>query len=372
MRRRGLPKWCSEFQDRHGKWRVRARRKGWRTHYFKAPAGTDEFREEYSRWLAGEAMPMGRGGKAPRGNPGTVTALVEKLYRSAEWASLSKSTKATYRGIIERFRAANGDKPFALIERRHVREMVAQKATTPAAANNLLRMIRMLMRFAVDEGLRVDDPTAGVKPIRIRGDGFHTWTEEEIAAFEAHWPIGTMQRLAFALLLYTGQRRSDVVTMGRQHLRGGHIQVQQQKTGARLSIPVHWELQAVLDGADKDNMTFLVTSFGKPFTPAGFGNWFREACNEAALPKRCAAHGLRKAACRRMAEANCSPNQIAAITGHRTLKEVSRYTSAADQERLAGSAMSALGRPNQEQELANPGNGLANIDPKSLKNWANK
>jgi integrase len=367
MKRRGLPKYCSEFQDRHGKWRVRARRKGYRAHYFVARPGTDAFADEYRRWLAGEPMQAGKGGAGPAEKAGTVTALVTKLYRSGEWAGLGDSTKATYRGIIERFRAEHGDKPVALMERRHVRDMVAAKATTPAAANNLLRMIRMLMRFAIEEGWRVDDPTAGVKAIKTHSDGFHTWTEDEIAAFEAHWPIGSMQRLAFALLLYTGQRRSDAVTMGRQHMRAGRLHVVQQKTGARLAIPVHPELQTVLDGADKAHLTFLVTSHGKPFTAAGFGNWFRAAVDAAGLPKHCSAHGLRKAACRRLAEAGCSANQIAAVSGHATLREVTRYTAAADQERLADAAMPALGRPNQEQELSNPVERLAISGSNPLK-----
>ena len=370
MRRRGLPKWVSEFQDRHGKWRVRARRKGYVTHYFNSRPGTNEFTEEYRRWLEGETIDSNRSA-APVGKRGSVSALIEKLYRSGEWGNLGDSTKTTYRGIFERFREAYGDKPVDSLERRHVREMVAAKAKTPAAANNLLRMIRMLMRFAIEEEWRKDDPTVGVKAFKKKKDkeedGFHTWTEEEIANYEAHWPVGTKQRLALALLLYTGQRRSDVVTMGRQHIKDGRMQVVQQKTGARLAIPVHQDLRAILDGADKTNMTFLVTSFGKPFTAAGFGNWFREACNAAGLPKQCAAHGLRKAACRRLAEAGYSVNQIAAISGHKTLKEVERYTRAASQKLLAEAAVKGLSRPNQEQNLANPEERLANSTSKSLK-----
>jgi integrase len=90
------------------------------------------------------------------------------------------------------------------------------------------------------------------------------------------------------------------------------------------------------------NLTFLTTSHGKPFTSPGFGNWFREACNAAGLPKGLSAHGLRKAAARRLAEAGCSANVIASITGHKSLKEVERYTKAADQARMARDAMAIL------------------------------
>jgi integrase len=98
-------------------------------------------------------------------------------------------------------------------------------------------------------------------------------------------------------------------------------------------------LQTVLDATPSEHLTFLVTEFGKPFAPAGFGNWFRDQCNEAGLPKHCSAHGLRKAACRRLAEAGCTAHQIAAISGHASLREVERYTKAVDQARLAKDAI---------------------------------
>ena len=90
----------------------------------------------------------------------------------------------------------------------------------------------------------------------------------------------------------------------------------------------------MFDATLGEHLTFMVKEFGKPFTSAGFGNWFRERCDEAGL-ERCSAHGLRKAACRRLAEAGCTAHQIAAISGHASLREVERYTKAVDQARLA-------------------------------------
>jgi integrase len=203
-------------------------------------------------------------------------------------------------------------------------------------------LIKSLMAFAVDEEWRADDPTIGIKPIANRSAGFHTWDENQIAAFEAHHPVGTTARLALALLLYTAQRRSDAVRMGRQHIRDGVVHVRQQKTGAMLAIPLHPALATIIEATPSEHLTLLTTSKGKPFTAAGFGNWFRDRCNEAGLPKQCAAHGLRKAACRRLAEAGCSANVIASISGHRTLSEVARYTKAADQQRMARDGMAAI------------------------------
>jgi hypothetical protein len=48
---------------------------------------------------------------------------------------------------------------------------------------------------------------------------------------------------------------------------------------------------------------------------------------------------LRKATPVRLAEAGCTPHEIAAITGHASLKEIVRYTATADRKRLAASAM---------------------------------
>jgi integrase len=109
----------------------------------------------------------------------------------------------------------------------------------------------------------------------------------------------------------------------------GMLRVRQVKTGTELELPVHPALATVIADTAVDNLTILTTASGKPFTAAGFGNWFREQCNAAGLPN-CTAHGLRKAAARRLAEAGCTEHEIAAITGHASLREVVRYTKAAD------------------------------------------
>ncbi|WP_075216040.1 site-specific integrase [Mongoliimonas terrestris] len=362
---RRLPRYVSEFVDRHGKVRVRFRRKGQEPYYFKAKPWTPEFMAEYQACLDKEAAPRIEVGKS-RSKPGTVSALIAAYLASPEFTGLAKTSQTTYRGIIERFRVEHGEKRVALIQRQHIKAIIGKKAATPAAANNLLDRIKVLMAFAVDLDMRKDNPAHGLRGFRLAGDGFHTWTEEEIARFEERHALGSKARLAFALLLYTGQRRSDVVNMGRQHVADGRIAVRQQKTDARLQIRIHPELQAAMGAMPSTNLTFLVTELGKPFSPAGFGNWFRERCNEAGLP-HCSAHGLRKAASRRLAEAGCTNQQIKAITGHKTDKEVARYTAAADQVRLADQAMDALDGVDREQKLANSAEGLAKTPAKSLK-----
>ena len=275
---------------------------------------------------------------------GSMDALAAAYYRSPAFLTLRPSTQATYRGIIDRFRTKHGTKRVAQLERRHVQQLIAEKLqeSGPWAANNLLSLLKLLMRYAVENDWRRDDPTVSVRAIRAKTEGFKSWSDDEIAKFEKKHPRGTRERLALALLLYTGQRRGDVVRMGRQHVSGDTIRVTQNKTGASLVIPMHPRLRAEIDTLPKDDLTFIRTAWGKPFTAAGFGNAFRDWCNDAGLPKL-SAHGLRKAAARRLAEAGCTALQIAAITGHKTLKEVSRYTAAADQERMARDAMKRIG-----------------------------
>jgi integrase len=330
-----------QFVDRHGRIRRYVRLPGRKRVPLKGAPGTDEFMEAYRAALAGEAPRLAIG--ASRTRPGTINAAVVAYYGSVAFLNLASSTQNVRRNILERFRTAHGDKRLATLERRHISDMIAAKAaTTPAAAQVLLKVIRALMQFCQSVDMRDDNPAIGVKNVKLRSDGIYTWSEADIAKFEKAHPIGTRARLALALLLHTGQRRSDVIRMGRQHLRDGVIHITQQKTAAVLAIPVHPELAGIIEATPSSNLTFLVTRDGSSFSPAGFGNWFREKCNEAGLPKQCSAHGLRKAACRRLAEAGCSAPEIMSISGHSSLREVQRYCVAADQARMAKSAMASV------------------------------
>jgi integrase len=272
-----------------------------------------------------------------------MNALRVSYLNSPNFRSLAPSTQSAYRSIIDRLCEATGNHRVAMLERKHVVNMMAARSDQPTTANDLRKVLRAMMQHAIEIGLRQDDPTRETKAIRVKSDGFHSWTEDEISQYEAKHPIGSRARLAFALLLYTGQRRSDVARMGRQHVRDGLLHVKQAKTGAELWIPVAPQLQEIIDASPVNQLTFVVTELGKPFHSNSFSNWFRLECDKAGLP-HCSSHGLRKACARRLADAGCTQHEIAAITGHASLKEVVRYTKGADQKRLAGSAMQKLMR----------------------------
>jgi integrase len=349
----GLPKHCTYQADRHGKRRVRFRRRGVSAYLTGIP-WSEDFMRQYAAALELEGGHRAHIGATKRNLPGSFSALCVSYYGSPEFRGLAAITQRVRRNMLERFRAEHGHRPLRDLHRVHIRSIIGAKANTPEAANNLLKTLRALLSYAVEIGMIASNPALGVKSYRSHNaEGYHTWSEDEIAVFETAHPVGSKARLALALALYTGQRRGDIVRMGWQHVKGERITVRQQKTGATLTIRIHPELARALVAAPKTNLTFLMTEHGASFTAAGFGNWFRDRCNEAGLPQ-CALHGLRKAACRRLAEAGCSANEIAAISGHASLREVARYTAAASQVHLADQALGRQLRAEREQNLPNP------------------
>jgi integrase len=348
----GLPKHCSWNTDRHGKRRVRFRKAGFTTYLTGIP-WSDNFMRQYASALEGvqaQASNVGIG----RTKPGSFNALCVSYYRSPEFRGLKLSTQVVRRNIIERFRNEHGDKPVARLGRAHIKDIIGDKADTPEAANNLLKVLRVLLSYGIEIGMIASNPAIGIKRYKSRGEGFHTWSEAEVAQFEAAHPVGTTARLTLTLALHTAQRVSDLVRMGWQHVKGDRIAVRQQKTDKPLLIKMHPELLRVLNSVPKDNLTFLITERGGPFTPASLSNWFGKRCCEAGL-RHCSAHGLRKLAATRLANAGASIDQIKARTGHQTTKEVERYTRAADQARLDEQALEVQLRAEREQNFVQPG-----------------
>jgi integrase len=343
---RNLPKYCSWNTDRHGKRRVRFR-KGFYSTYLAGIPYAGDFMQRYHVALDGDAQQL-QEFKDARVGPGTIDEVIVNFYRSTDFAKLKASTKKVRRNMLERFREQHGKKRVALLTPAHIKAILGDMAERPGAANGLLKALRVLLRHAVDMGLLRDNPARNVRKFAVNTEGFHSWTDDDLAAYEARHERGSKAHLALSLLLYTGQRRSDVVRMGWQHINGELLSVIQDKTGVVLRVPMHPRLAATIENMPRNNLTFLLTEAGAPFSAAGFGNWFRDRCNEAGLP-HCSAHGLRKACATRLANAGCTTEQIKSVTGHKTLTEVARYTKAADQERNAKQALANLLRSESEQ-----------------------
>jgi integrase len=355
---------ASKFFDRHGKLRWRARRKGMPTVMLPGAYGSQEFEEAWAAWASGAPIVVGKN----RTVPGTIDALIIDYCVSSEFAALSETTRKTYRALLERFRQKNGNKNVASITAQSIITGVRDKLK-PHAWNMMLRALKHLCRFAVLRGKLMSDPTTGLHKAKTsKSEGFHTWTIEEVEQFEIRHPVGTKARLALAVLLYTAQRRADAVTLGRQHeIDGGtNLRFRQKKTGEWLILPIVAPLRAALDACPPKGLSYIETAHGRPFTPAGFGNWFRDRCDEAGL-SNCSAHGLRKAAATRLADAGCSVHEIKAITGHKSLSEVERYTKAADQKRLAQGVAHVVAGTNDERNIGKPVTRFANSRANPLK-----
>lgn len=336
MKRRWLPENVTEYKDRHGKTRYRYRKHGQKTHSFKSQPGTAEFMAEYLQ--AKTSTPEQA---QPRFAHGTIDALITSYYHSPAFRELEVITQSTYRGILERWRKGRGDNPVASIRTHHIDAMMARMSDRPGAANNLRKMLSRIFRHAIKLNWIETNPVNASDKYRKTGNGFHCWTEEEIAQYETRWPLGTRERVAMALLLYTSLRKSDMVKVGRQHRRGDHLHLSHKKNDSNTTILIMRQLQEAIDACPSGHMPYLVTSFGKPFTANGFGNWFREACNEAGLP-HCTAHGLRKAMARRLAESHATNQQGKAVTGQKSDRMFDYYAEQANRRDLADAALANL------------------------------
>jgi integrase len=327
-----------EITDRHGHRRAYFRKAGYPSMPLPPPVGSRAFLEAYHAAL--EAGPAAVKGKA---KPGTIAALVDLYYRSRKWNDLSEGSKRTYRYILQPFVAEHGHRRVDQMEAKHVDAIMDAKASTPVAANRLRKLLSVMMRMAIRQGWRKDNPVIAVENFRIRSKGHRPWTVEEIEKFEAFYSVGTKERVAFALLLYTGQRVSDVVRMSRQHLKDSVITIKQKKgqETVEVSIPVCGQLKFILDEVQSRRIapTFLLNQFGKARTAAGLSTMFGIWCKKAGLPSEAHAHGLRKTFNTIAAEAGCTPHELMALSGHKTLAEVSRYTAAADRKKLAAEGM---------------------------------
>jgi integrase len=333
------PKYVHGFIDRHGKPRFYFRRPGLKQIPLPGLPWSPEFMEKYEPALAG-AAPIVIGARRTR--PGTVADAVARYLGSMTFATLAPTTQKKRRTTLERFRLDHGDKRIGMLRPDHVAGLL--RKLRPFAQRNVLKALRALMSFALSDRLIDADPTVGVKLDRTNDTGgFKTWTDDQISIYRNHYPFGTRARLAVELLYGTMQRRGDVIRLGRQHIQHGTISLRQHKTGVPVDIPVLPELDAAIDAMPKaEHLTFLVTEFGKPFTAEGFGNWFRQQCKAAGLPARLSAHGLRKAGATRFAEKGATDHEIMAWGGWTSIREVQRYTRAANRKRLAERAAKKL------------------------------
>lgn len=349
--------------DRHGNVRYYYRRKGKPKVRLTAESGTPAFQEQYTAAHGGKIVERPTPTKA---GEGSFWWLCQQYFKSAAFRLLGKLTQRRRRGILENICLSRtpkgrlrGDAPAHLMEEEHVREIRDERADRPGSANNALKAISTMFTWAKEAKLVTKNPALGVKRYG-RTEGFHTWTDEEIAQFEAFHPIGTKPRLAFALFRYVGVRRSDAVKLGKgmeqdaidddgdsyeairfKVTKGSERKPQPGKAAPEakwLTVPILPELREILDATPSGHLTYLVTKFGKPFSVAGLGNWFRDQCDAAGLT-HCAAHGIRKYDATTAAENGATEHQLMGMFGWEDPKEAATYTRKAKQKKLARAGM---------------------------------
>lgn len=344
-------KHLSQQADRYGKVRTYFR-KGNKRIRIQAEVGTEAFMEEYRALSLGNLPLRTQPKPRPRNS---LRWLVEQYYESAEFkVQLGARTQYVRRRVLEAICLKDGDKPYGQMEPRHVRKVRDQKANVPGTANTWIKTLRQLFSWAQEaHGLKTN-PAKDVPYIQTSGEGFHRWTESEVLQFESKFPVGTMARLAFDLLLFTGVRRSDVVRLGPpMEMNDGNalrfvVTKGQRRLKKELVLPILPKLRRSIEATATGRNTYLITQYGRSFAVAGFGNWFRDRCNEAGLTN-CSAHGLRKAGATIAAENGATAHQLKAIFGWESISEAEHYTKRASQAKLAESAMHLLEREQGEE-----------------------
>jgi len=273
---------------------------------------------------------------------GTLAWLLERYRETTAWSSLSLATRRQRENIFVHVLEAAATQPFAKITTAAIMAGRDRRANTPAQARNFLDAMRGLFRWALKARLAKIDPTTGIEnPPPPQSDGFAPWSEDDIAAYESRWPIGTRQRVWLDVLIYTGLRRGDAVRFGRQHVRDGVGTIKTEKTGTEVTLPILPVLDATLKAGPCGDLTFIAGESSRPLTKESFGNLFRQACRVTGLRNR-SAHGLRKAAATRAANAGATVAELEAIFGWQGGTMAALYTRAADRRRLAKGAMHKL------------------------------
>lgn len=351
--------------DRHGNVRFYFRKRGTEGK-IRLPGlpGSNEFMAAYNACLKGQPLPQPPCTKPTLARPKSPTLdwLRAAWMESAEFKGLDSTTRRDKRSTIKCIcdepvapgaKARVGSWPFAEMTSKAVRMLRDRKGEKPNTANKRLLVLRQIYAWAIDaEHFPGPNPALTVPKLTYVVGGHHTWTIDEVRQFEARHSVGTQARLAFALFVYTGQRISDIVQLGRQHIKDGRLRFTQAKNRRKapvtVDVPLLPDLARILDASPTGDLTFLVHAHGKPWNKVSFSDRMRKWCDEAGL-SHCTAHGIRKAAACAAAEGGATEMEMMAIFGWTTADMARIYTAKARRAKLADRSMHLLGdRPNAE------------------------
>lgn len=362
-----LPKGVSVDRDRHGNVRLYFRAPGRPKVRLRETPGTKPFDDEVACARLGIGYKPANAPETPepkgkRAAEGSLLWLVQEYKARAAISAALMTRRARLLEEICDSTHKNGKKrgtlPYALMTRKHVLEIRDELRQTPGARNDVVKVISAMFGWAVEAGVHEFNPAIGIKRLHS-GDGFHTWTVEEVEQFEKVHGPGTKARLALHLGLFTGLRLEDLSIIGRQHVKNGWLSIRptknkrSKKEAVVVELPILPELQKTIDTSPIGNMTFLVTEFGKPFSVKGLGNKMRQWCDEAQL-FHCTTHGLRKAGASIAAENGATDEDLMALFGWVTKSQTTHYTKKARRKLIAGRAAHKLQREQKMDETVPP------------------
>lgn len=331
--------------DRHGNKRWYVRKPKQKKIRLRAEPGTEAFVTEYK--LALEANTDTSVSVSPI-KPFSLEWLILKYFASNTFKQLNHKTQKQRRNVLGRLANEHGQRDARTLTSKAIRAGRDARQATPGAANNMLKTLKALYVWGIEEEHVQHNPADGVKRLPMNPDGFHSWSVDECLQFETAHPVGTMPRLVYSLALYAGLRRSDIVKVGKQNVTAdGYLDFKQEKTNRRTQILILPPLAEAIKETPTAGLHLVETAYGKPFSPAGIGAAMKKWTQTAHLPSECALHGLRKALGARLAETGLSEHEIAAVLGHTGTGTVKVYTRDANQKRLAAQALRTL----QEQSV---------------------
>jgi hypothetical protein len=335
---RPRPPYLLRQTTRHGKsvWYVRVG-KGPRVR-LRAEYGTAEFQAEYQAAIAQCLKPS-----QPQAPPTGSLAWLCERYRAEcpKWTSFRPATRKQRENIFRAVMDVSGQVSARTITREHVE--AGRDRRKPHQGRHFVDAMRGMFQWAAAVKLIGRDPTVGVTyPITPRTKGFPEWTEEDVAKWEAAYPIGTRERVWLDVVLYTGARRGDAHRIGRQHLRpDGTLSFTTEKTETPVTLPVLPALRRTIEAGPCGDLAFVCQRNGRPYgRKESFGNVFSDTARKQGIKK--SLHGIRKIAALRCAEAGATVHELNSIFGWTGTKMALRYTEAADRKRLAASGMARL------------------------------
>jgi integrase len=311
--------------------------KGPRTR-LRAPYGTPEFDAEYVAAVSGQPVADSR-----KPGTGTLEWLWDSYRETPDWTALKPATRRQRENLMRHVLAVASRESFASIKRNSIIAGRDARAATPSRARHFMDVMRRLFRWALEAGHVKVDPTVGVPNLPTKkGGGFQPWDENDVEAYQRHWPLGTRQRVWLDVLLYTGLRRADAALIGRQHVRNNVATIRLEKGNETVTVtlPILAVLQRTLDAGPIGDLTWICGEKGLPFVKESFGNAFAEAARAAGVRK--SAHGVRKIAAITAALNGATVKELEAIFGWQGGRMAALYTEAADRVRLAKAAMMKL------------------------------